>query len=466
MHATNGTVIMSTRRTKYRISRTNFLRAAIGSGLALATGPACGAPKETVLVIGAGVAGLSAARRLKSRGFRVTVLEARDRIGGRVWTDRSLGLPLDLGAAWIHGIKGNPIHDLARENELNLFTSDFDALELYENGQALSEKQFERIEAALEELEEELEKQKNKASGRASLADAVGPILEEIAGDQTRRGLAWTIGSDIAIEYADDLDRISLKYFDEDEGFSGNDVLFRQGYHGIIDALKDGLEIHTGQVVRRIEYRAKQVSVTTATGTFEADRVIVTLPLGVLKQNSVTFVPPLPERKRSAIERMAMGTMNKIALVFPRAFWPAEAHRLGLIKENVKEAMDVWNLAPVVGKPVLVFLTAGDFARSLDRMGRANATAIALDECKAMFGSAIPAPVGSIHTAWSTDPFALGSYSHIPPGASPAYYETIAEPVGQRLFFAGEVTNESYPATVHGAYLSGLRAAKELEAEA
>lgn len=436
----------------------------LSGGLALERGAAA-EPEGRVVVIGAGIAGLAAARRLKEQGYSVIVVEGRDRIGGRIWTDKSAGVPIDLGAAWIHGISGNPIYKLSRKNRLPLFKTDFDAQELYESGRPLTKAQWDRIEKEYEKLTDELDARKRGAGKNASLADALRPLLARVPAGVVRRGVRYNVASDMEIEYASDLDELSLKYFDEDEAFPGDDMLFSRGFAGLTDALAAGLDVRTGQRVNKIEYSARGVKIHTSRGGLDCDWAVVTLPLGVLKKEAVTFAPALPADKHGAIARLGMGTMNKVALVFPRSFWPAQAHRFGRLKDDERSIMEFWNLEPVVGRPALAALSAGDFARSLDRGSVAAAVARAMGELKAMFGNGIPAPVAFTRTAWSSDPFAYGSYAHVAPGASLDDFEIMARPVADRLFFAGEHTHEKYPATVHGAYLSGIRAAREVDAD-
>lgn len=198
-------------------------------------------------------------------------------------------------------------------------------------------------------------------------------------------------------------------------------------------------------------------------GTFSADKAIVTLPLGVLKKGLVRFDPPLPERKTAAIERLGMGTLDMVALAFPEPFWPHDHDFIAGYPAEGDIFPRFFDRFRKTGRPILVASVGGRGAEALESLSDGEVEAAAMRPLRRLFGGAIPSPVSMRRTAWASDPFTSGSYSHIPVGASPADYDALAEPVEDVLFFAGEATNREHPATVHGAYLSGLREAARLE---
>ncbi len=168
------------------------------------------------------MAGLAAARELSSRGFDVTIVEGRDRIGGRIWTDRSLGAALDLGASWIHGIRGNPVASLARSFGVQTRPTDFEALALYDrDGRMLSDQELESLYDQLDELAEELDARKAAADEKLSVGRLIPPLLAKpnIA-EPVRRGLLWAAGAAIMLEYAADLEDLALLGWDEEDTFS------------------------------------------------------------------------------------------------------------------------------------------------------------------------------------------------------------------------------------------------------
>ena len=413
---------------------------------------------EHVLVIGAGVAGLASAQSLQRRGFRVTVLEGRDRIGGRMWTDHSLGVPLDLGAAWIHGRRRNPVAELADELAITRSPTDYDSLRLYDvDGRELTRDQLNVLAELLDESLRELLRAKEGAAADMTIADAYEQMCAAARlSPFQRRAVDWGIVSEIELDLADDLASLSLAAFEEDDAFRGGDELFPGGYRQIVDGLAAQLDIHLGQVVDRIEYGSSGVAVHAGEALFRGDRAVVTLPLGVLKKGTVQFVPALPDEKQGAIERLAMGTLDKIALRFSYSFWPEATEFFGLLKESRDEVTSVVNMAAHLDSaPVLVVLARGAFARRLEQLGAAEAVASVMVDIRTIFGPAVPDPSASVVTRWGDDPFCFGSYSHVPPGASPRDHELLFEPLQRRLYFAGEATNRRFPGTVHGALLSG-----------
>jgi monoamine oxidase len=420
-------------------------------------------PGEKILVVGGGVSGLAAARELHSSGFQVTVLEGRERLGGRVWTHRGLGVAVDMGASWIEGVKGNPLTDLARQFAADTRETDFESVILFDrDGRRLSESEAEAINRNYEELLEEAQALAGRLNKDISYGEAIQRVLagEELSAEE-QRALDWAVSA-AALEGAADLEQLSLLYSDEDEGFEGESFLFPGGYDQIVQGLARGLEIRLGQRVTRIEHSPRGVRVTTDKGQWEGDRAVVTLPLGVLRRGSVKFVPELPKAKQEAIHRLDMGVLNKVVLRFPRMFWPAEPHFLSYMSDRKGEFPVFMNWHHFTGAPALMAFTAGKFGRSLEPLSDNEVAQGMMAVLRKMFGSAIPEPDSGVRARWASDPFAGGSYSHISVGATPQDYDRLAEPVENRLFFAGEATIRQYPATVHGAFLSGVREAKRI----
>ena len=437
-----------------------------GRRLHIADAQATTGSGETVVVIGAGMAGLSAARRLTANGYRVIVVEARDRPGGRMWTDHSLGTAVDLGAAWIHGdSSSNPLMKMVAKYGLSTTATEWDEAWLFDIGYGeIEDESYDAIWRRSESIIERLYEAQSTASSKRSVADALAPILKGLSGDPiVKRGIEWRLASQIAVEYATNFDQLALKHWDVDEKFGGDDVIVSGGFQKIVEPLSDGLDIRYGHVVEKVSFDGSGAKVTTSQGVIEADRVVVTLPLGVLQQERVQFEPQLPEAKRSSIGRLEMGVMNKIALRFSKRFWPEDAHRLGLLNSSTENLTEYFPLTPHSGQPVIVGLTRGRHAKSIEKANKEEAVQQALSDLRFMFGSAVPyKAVDSVVTGWYSDEFSGGAYSSIPPGGSFSDYRTLAKPLDGKVFFAGEATHATYPGTLHGAYLSGERAAKEI----
>jgi monoamine oxidase len=201
--------------------------------------------------------------------------------------------------------------------------------------------------------------------------------------------------------------------------------------------------------------------VTTNRGDFAAARAIVTLPIGVLGTGAVTFDPPLPPSKIGAIERLGAAVLDKLYLRFPKSFWP-DNEVFGRIGPPHGEVTGLYNLEPSFGEPVLMCLHGGSTARRIETLTDEALVAMAVTRLREMFGAAVVEPEAIIATRWHADPFARGSYSYLPPRATPDDRDALAEPIGHRVFFAGEATDRNHPSTIRGALASGRRAAKRI----
>ncbi|MDE2982135.1 MAG: FAD-dependent oxidoreductase [Gemmatimonadota bacterium] len=456
-------------------NRRTFIKAglaAAGLGPAISALPSCGdasdrsprrraAPPptrtdESVLVIGAGIAGLAAAHELRASGFAdVVVLEARDRIGGRIWTQQLGGtVRVDLGASWIHGVRGNPIADIARRSGIETRPTDWDkaVLHFHERGAPTSDT------LDLDGFWTLAERRP-----RASLRSILDEYLETHAlSAADRRYLEHVLNTTVEHEYGADLADLSLESVDGGSEYGGSDVLFPGGYGQIVEALADGLEVRLRQAVTGIDYTGAPVVATTASGaTFEADRVVVTLPLGVLKNGLVSFSPPLPPAKRQAIADLQMGVLNKTCLLFEDVFWEPGVEVIGYVGADRGQWAETLSLDPSTGQPVLMMFNAAVYGTEIERLADREIVAEATRALADMYGT-VPQPTDALVTRWGSDPWTHGSYSYVSVGSSFERYAALGQPIGNRVFFAGEATDSDHPATVHGAFLSGVRAAREI----
>ena len=433
--------------------------ASVTAGRSLGCGEANSAHGEPVVIVGAGVSGLAAAAELRAKGFTdVFVLEARDRIGGRVWTDTIGGdVPIDLGASWIHGVKGNPISAIASDHGIAISPTDYDNDVVHFHGGG---KPPGRAEDIFDEFFAFARKRP-----RESLASAYSSYVTARALDgREGRYLAHQLNTAIEHEFATDVAKLSLESIIGGSAFRGRDVLFPGGYDQILNALVPGLDIRCADAVTSIDYADSPIIVTTASGaTYEASAVVVTLPLGVLKEGAVSFRPALPAPKQRAIELLQMGVLNKTCLLFDEVFWDEDAEIIGYVGPVPGHWAETLNLYPTTGLPMLLMFNAGNVATELERLSDADNVALAVGALGEMYGTT-PQPRDARVTRWSSDPWSRGAYSYVPINASFEQHAELAGPIDNRLFFAGEATTEDYPATVHGAYLTGQRAASQIVA--
>lgn len=409
-----------------------------------------------VIIIGAGVAGLSAGQELRGRGVeRVLILEARDRIGGRIWSQESdIGTVVDLGASWIHGVRGNPISRLAKEHGIATLITDYDDVQAVDI----------EDEDVLYRLGEKFENYAYRFDER-DIGSLYNQFVDKFQLDERlQRYLRYYLNAYYEHESGADIEDLSAQSFDVGEEFRGNDVIFPGGYGQIIEVLARGQDIRLNQAVTSIDYRGEGVIVTTKDNQqYVAQDIISTLPLGVLQSGSVTFTPALPEKKQRAIERLQMGLLDKVYIRFAEAFWSERVPQqlFGHVSQNGLEWSETLNVWAYTGEPALLMFNSGRFAKELEARSDAEIKSAVLSALEHMFGQ-VPEPEQILITRWHADPWSHGSYSYLPAGESESEYAEMAKPVSKKLYFAGEASSRNYPATVHGAYLSGLRAAQEL----
>lgn len=432
-----------------RVTRRSVLAATLAAPL---IARASGAP---VVVVGAGVAGLTVARALAARGQSVTVVEARDRIGGRVWTSRVWpDLPVDMGASWIHGTKGNPLTPLAKAAGMRSVPTSYD---LAAQAGDFRTADIRRAEHLLDAALAEAEDQEADTSVWQAVTASTG---WQGADARLRQHVAHLVDGTLVQEYGGPADRISAWWGQEGAAFDGKDVLFPDGYDRLPAHLAQGLDIRLGT---RVEEVAPDGVRLAGGARLAASRVVVTVPLGVLQSGAIRFAQALSPKRQRAIDRLEMGNLNKLWLRFDRVAWPDDVDWIEWLGPQAGRWAQWVSLARGLNVPVLLAFHGGRMAEAMDDLPDADAVGQAHDALRAMFGSAFPAPVAAQKSGWSRDPLSRGAYSFTPVGAVPKMRRHLSgADWGGALWFAGEACSRDHFGTVHGAHLSGLAVAREM----
>lgn len=441
-----------------------------------------GIDKGNVVIVGAGLAGLVAARQLVFMGFKVVVLEGRARPGGRVRTKKMDGdgveAAADLGGSVLTGINGNPLGVLARQMRLPLHKVR-DICPLYlPDGEAVNSEIDSKVEISFNKLLDRVCKLRHDMIEEVKSVDVpLGTAIEafrrvyNVAEDpQECMLLNWHLAN---LEYANAslMSNLSMAYWDQDDPYEmgGDHCFIPGGNETFVRALSEDLPIFYERTVESIRYGTDGVLVYADGQEFRGDMVLCTVPLGVLKRRSIEFVPGLPQRKKDAIERLGFGLLNKVAMLFPYNFWGGDIDTFGHLTQDPGmrgEFFLFYSYSSVSGGPLLVALVAGAAAIKFEMMSPVESVRRVLDILRGIFhpkGIAVPDPVQAVCTRWGKDQFSYGSYSYVAIGSSGDDYDILAESVGDgRVFFAGEATNKQYPATMHGAFLSGMREAANI----
>ena len=443
------------------VTRRDLLKAGILSPLLGCSNGQSASPH--ILIVGAGIAGLSAAQLLSQHQYHVTLLEARERAGGRIWSDHSWsGGVLDLGASWIHGTTGNPIAQLAQQLALPMIRTDNGLEHMYgADGRLVDDETSEELWEAFGDLMAQVDAMRETYPEDRSLRTAINDVFRHwnISASEQQQLEALIIRS-IELEYAADTGAMSVWHFDQDDATRGPHVVFPQGYSQLIEALAQTQTIQYGQQATGIRVADSGVQVQTTDRTWSGDYVLITLPLGVLKSGTVQFEPALPAWKQQAIDQLDMGVLNKLGLRFAEPFWGSQVYSINYLNEVAWS--DYLSMVPIKNEPTLLGFIGGTMAREVETWNDRDTVAAALDVLRTIYGSTVPDPLDWRITRWGSDPWARGSYSFLPVGVSGAAYDQLATPVGERMYWAGEATWQSQPSTVHGAYLSGQQAAQAI----
>ena len=406
-----------------------------------------------VVIIGAGASGLSAAKELNKSGISFTVIEGSHRIGGRAYSEEiAPDVWFDLGCSYLHQGDTNPFVGIADglgmtigKDQGNFFSDD--EIRVYKDGLPLS---------ASERAEYFSYQHECYAAIQASVDRgedvAVGDLVD------LENKYAMNYANTMAAIYAQDIDQISS--VDVVTFASGPDIPILNGYGNLVAAWGADVPVSLNTKVERIAYSGKDANVETSRGTIRARAVLSTVSNGILASGEIEFTPALPDWKTDAVLGLPVGTLNKICLHFDEDVFGSSGRGFHV---NCNQGAGAAGFeASVMGQDTVVVFVGGRHAIWLEKQGQQASREFAIDEVARVFGNDIRQHVTrSIATAWTTDPWTRGSYSCPLPGQG-HQRSALAQPIEDRLFFAGEATTVGDHACCHGAFRSGIRAAREI----
>ncbi len=400
-----------------------------------------------VVVVGAGSAGLSAAKVLTTAGKTVKVLEAMNRIGGRAWTtDGDFGVPFDIGCAWLHAADRNPYFPEAQEAGWTLYHHAMEVDHLWLGRRKASEEE----ELAMRAADADLAKAMEEWDGKD---DRVSSLLTKGA---IRRAAATFSGP---MDFGKDYDEISVEDFRSAADLDPN-YFTRQGFGALVARFGADVKVELGTPVHRIRWSGQGVQVETPRGVIRAKAVIVTASPAVLAFEEIHFDPELPDDHVEAFFDLPMGMLTKIPIEIRNT-------RLGLqpfddlLMERPAQN-DIYFLAFPFDSDLMVGFVGGDFAWEMSAAGETAAVDFVVDRLVDVFGSDIRGHVGrSMMTNWGAERTVRGAYAAARPGRARAR-QTLMQPVADRIFFAGEHLAGPLIQTCGGARLSGEAVARQV----
>ena len=422
-----------------------------------------------ILIVGAGISGIACAKKLQEKGEKVIVLEARSSIGGRI-NSKKIDLEIfDLGASWIHGIEDNPIWDISQKNNIETTIFNYDQSRYFhENGKLFSEKEVQEFEFYIDKIQKILHQ-----TQKISALDAIQEIILSLSytdttfSVKTLQKLLLSFFERIANDpYATDLDLLSAHYQKYEGYFQGDEVVFPKGYTQIIEIISKNIEIQLNINIKKIIDQKDYVQLIDSNdNVYFGSHVVVTVPLGVLKENCIEFHPPLSPDYIHSIREIGFGSFNKVFFELEQPLPFRLKNSTEIMSDfywNDTDCFNILDLSKIYQKPIYLMLFGGNKSNFIDNSTDEDISDFVFSSLQRQFDGIEPKPKKFIVTRWGVDPFSFGSFSFPSLKHSHDLVKILQKPIGERIFFAGEHCNLKYGGTVHGAYLSGCEVAEKI----
>ncbi|OTG83702.1 flavin monoamine oxidase family protein [Acinetobacter sp. ANC 4648] len=424
---------------------------------------------DTIFIIGAGIAGLACAKELQAAGKNVIILEAKERIGGRIHSIKKDSHTFDLGASWIHGIENNPIWEITQNN--NIATTIFNYMDssyYHTNGQVFSEIEQQEFELYIGKISQLLTESKQH-----SALEAINDIMASLEYSETvfpkkqLRTLLLSFFERLANDpFATDLSQLSAHYEKYEGYFEGDEVIFPEGYIQVIESISKNLNIQTDTEILKINLKDDHIElIDQHNKRYLGSRVIVAVPLGILKKDKITFSPSLPAPHLNAIQNMGFGSFNKVFMEFEELL----PFNLNTTSTNISDFywhdghwFNILNLTNIYKKPMYLMLFGGKQSEYIDDATDAEVWNFIYKGLNKTFSNIPNRPKNIIITRWGADQQSYGSFSFPTPLHTSELVETLNQPIKNRLFFIGEHCSLKYAGTVHGAYLTGQETSQKI----
>lgn len=422
-----------------------------------------------ILIIGAGIAGIACAKKLQENGKKVIILEAKSSIGGRINSKKIDSDIFDLGASWIHGIDDNPIWAITQENNIGTTIFNYDNSQYFhKNGKSFSEKEAQEFEFYIDKIENSLSQTQKK-----SALEAIKEIIFSLNysgntfSENDLKKLLLSFFERIANDpFATNLDLLSSNYQNYEGYFQGNEVVFPKGYCQIVESISKNIEFKLNIDVKTIHYEGECVKLIDSNdNVYIGSRVVVTVPLGILKKNHIEFHPPLSRDYIYSIQEIGFGSFNKVffELEQPLPFrLKSSMEKISDFYWNDTDCFNILDLSRIYQKPTYLMLFGGDKSKFIDNSTDREVSDFVFSSLQKQFHGIPNKPQKIIVTRWGADPYSCGSFSFPSLNHTDDLIKILHQPIRKLIFFAGEHCSLKYAGTVHGAYLSGCEAAEKI----